>query len=295
MDFLKQLMEKSIAPILLLAVLLVAMNIGIEQLTDADVNAAAILTVRSGFNLAAGLGIALLRQQSIVPQAPRLQAGAFIMLGLSLLLVFTAYEYISAGSVSTLQRLDIPLLALAGMYGRQLNLKQAGLATGALALVGALLLLNQTTDEDPLGYMLVLGGVAVISMNTLVQKKLAMKENIETIIVIASLSSLCWGALRCWQTGVGFDNLTAAHVLTIFVLSVINLVIFYLVNTMYKKHAPEMVRYPYLLAAFLTMMAEMVVEHKVFNGLLIGGNIAILLVITLLVHAGEYKSDGTEH
>lgn len=271
--------------IALLVALLVAMNIGIEELTDQGITGAEILLVRSICNLVAAIFIAAYSTTSILPKQPKLQAGAFICLGLSLLLIFTAYQYISAGSVSTLQRLDIPLLVLISAFGGQSKLSQTLLALLAFALVAALLLLNKTTDEDPIGYFIVLSAVVILCINTLLQKKIAITENIQTIILISSLSSVFWGGVRCWQTHSTFANIQLDSLLAIVGLSIINLIIFYLVNDLYKKKRPEVVRYPYLLAAFLTMITEMIVEHKMFNPILIIGNISILIVLTLLVRS----------
>ena len=269
----------------LLVALLVAMNIGIEELTDNGISGAEILLLRSICNLVAAIFIAGYSWKSIIPKQPKLQVGAFICLGLSLLLIFTAYQYISAGSVSTLQRLDIPLLVIIAAFSNQSKLSQTLLALFAFALVATLLILNKTTDEVPIGYFIVLSAVVILCINTLLQKKIAITENIQTIILISSLSSVFWGGIRCWQTHSTFANIQLDSLLIIVGLSFINLIIFYIVNDLYKKKSPEVVRYPYLLAAFMTMMTEMIVEHKIFNPILIVGNISILIVLTLLVRS----------
>lgn len=269
----------------LLVALLVAMNIGIEELTDKGITGAEILLLRSICNLIAAILIAAYSRKSVLPKQPKLQVGAFICLGLSLLLIFTAYQYISAGSVSTLQRLDIPLLVLFATFGGQSKVSQTVLAVLAFVLVAALLILNKTTDEDPVGYFIVLSAVVILCVNTLLQKKIAVTENIQTIILISSLSSVFWSCIRCWQSHSTFANIHFDSLLVIVGLSIINLIIFYIVNDLYKKKSPEVVRYPYLLAAFLTMITEMIVEHKIFNPILIIGNISILIVLTLLVRS----------
>lgn len=267
----------------MLVALLVAMNIGIEQLTDKTITGAEILFVRSVFNLIAATFIIILCKGSIIPTDPGLQVGAFICLGLSLLLIFTAYQYISAGSVSTLQRLDIPLLVLIAAFSNKLKLSQILLALLAFIIVAVLIVANKTTDEDPIGYFIVLSAVVLLSINTVLQKKIAVSENIQTIIFISSLSSAFWGGISCWQSNASFVNIHLDDLLIIVGLSVINLFIFFLVNDIYKKKSPEVVRYPYLLAAFLTMIIEMIIEHKVFNSILIIGNFSIIFVLTLLL------------
>lgn len=270
--------------IFILAVLLVTMNLGIEKLTDENVTGAEILLIRAVFNLLMVLSIAFLFKKSVVPSKPGLQFGAFVCLGSSLLLVFTAYQYISAGSVSSLQRLDIPLLVLAAFFSRKFSKSQFALSLTALGLVILLIIVNEKTDENPFGYFLVISGVIVICFNTLLQKKIAAVEKIETIMVVTSLSSIFWGAIRCWQAGASFESIKFPQIILIFGLSVINFIIFYIVNDLYKKQSPEFIRYPFLLAAFLTMGMEMMIEWKIFSPILITGNIAILIIMTLIVN-----------
>ena len=138
--------------LVLLIVLLIIMNISIEELTDQKMTGAEILFIRSICNLLLAFIIAFYNKKSIIPKQPKLQLGAFICIGLSLLLVFTAYEYISAGSVSTLQRLDIPLLALIGVFISKSYSKQILLSLLAFAFVAILIVFNKTTDENPLLY-----------------------------------------------------------------------------------------------------------------------------------------------
>ncbi|MBK9794340.1 MAG: hypothetical protein IPP60_14905 [Sphingobacteriales bacterium] len=195
--------------------------------------------LRSICNLIAAIFIAANSRKSIIPKQPKLQFGAFICLGLSLLLIFTAYQYISAGSVSTLQRLDIPLLVIIAAFGSQSKLSQTLLAFFAFALVASLLILNKTTDEDPIGYFIVLSAVVILCINTLLQKKIAVTENIQTIILISSLSSVFWGGIRCWQTHSTFANIQLDSLLLIVGLSFANLLIFYIVNDLYKRKVPS--------------------------------------------------------
>ena len=267
----------------ILVALLVAMNISIEELTNTGITGAEILLIRSVFNLLGAFIIAGITRESIIPRKPKLQIGAFICMGLSLLLIFTAFQYISAGSVSTLQRLDIPLLVLIAAFSRKSSRLQILLALLSFVLVAVLLLLNKATDQKPIGYFIILSAVIIICISTLLQKKISVTENIPTIIFISSMSSVFWGGIRCWQTHSTFSHIHLGGLSVIFGLNLINLIIFYMITDLYRRHRPEVVRYPYLLAAFMTMITEMIVAHKLFSPILIIGNTAILLAITLLV------------
>lgn len=273
--------------IAILVVLLVALNIGIEQLTNQKITGAEVLVIRSLCNLLSVFVIAFFSKKSIIPKQPKLQIGIFLCLGLSLLLFYTAYQYISAGSVSTLQRLDIPLLVLTAAFSKKSTLAQMLTALLAFILVAALLVMNKATSENPIGYLIVLSGVGILCINTLLQKRIAILENIQTIIFISSLSSVFWGAVRCYQFHSTFSNVHLFSFFVIVGLSLINLAIFYIVNILYKKHQPEIVRYPYLLAAFLTMVTEMIIAHKLFSPILIIGNTSILIVLSFLVRSRQ--------
>lgn len=269
--------------LLVLVVLLIAMNIGIKKMTDQGITGAEILFVRAMCNLVLAFVVAVITKQHIIPTQPKLQMGTFICLGFSLLLIFSAYQYISAGSVNTLQRLDIPLLSLIALANHNFLTKQFLLSLLVFVLVVILLVYNKTTGENMVGYFLVLVGVIFTVIYTLLQKKIAAKENIVAIMFVVSLSSIFWGGLRCWQAHSTFQKISFGVLLTIFELAIINLAIFYLVNELYKERSPEYVRYPYLVAAFGTMTIEMLIKGKLENLLVIIGNLAILIVLTLLV------------
>lgn len=288
------------AAFVLVVLLNIAMSIGIEQLTDRGVKGAEALLIRSSVNFLLALAVAAIGRQSLLPAQPRLQMGVFLSLGLSLLLTFTAYEHISAGSVNALQRLDIPLLAVVAVVSHSRSRRKPFLSSVpgsgfdqrtvsfwlsvlAFVLVAVLLLFNQTTDEEPAGYFLMLAAVGALVITTLLRQKTARSENIATIMLIASLSSMFWGGIRCWQIHASFAGVSPAVLCFIVVLALINFVMFFLVNEFHKKYPPEFVRYPYLIAAFGTMIAEMITEHKLFSPLLIGCNMALLLVAYLLV------------
>lgn len=240
--------------------MLIVLSIGIEQLTNLKITGAEILFIRAIFNLLVAFGIAFFTKQSIIPQKVKLQIGTFICMGLGLLLNFSAFQFISASSVSTLQRLDIPLLCLFAMFSFKFSIKQFLLCVLVFSVVGSIIFLNQTTKENPIGYLLILSSVLVLSINTILQKKIAVSENLVAIMFVVSLSSVFWGGIRCIQTNATFEQIHLGSLLAIFALAVINVFIFYIINDLYKKHQPEFVRYPYLLAAFGTMIVEMIIN-----------------------------------
>ena len=259
------------------------MNLGIEMLTSKSMTGAELLLLRAVFNLGLAFGFAHITKEHIVPQKPKLQLATFLCFGLGLLLNFSAYQYISAGSVSILQRLDIPLLVLVSLFSVRFSWGRFSLSVLAFLVVFLLAFYTQKSGENPLGYFLILGSVVILSINTLIQKQIAQKENLSTIMLVVSLSSVFWGGIRCWQSDVGFQHLNLEIIVAVLGLAVINLAIFYLVNQLYKKHSPEFVRYPYLISAFGTMVVEMLIKQQWESPVIIFGNMLILILLTLLV------------
>lgn len=274
-----------------LILFLICLNIGIEQLTNLKISGAEILFIRAIFNLLVAFGIAYFTKKNIIPKKVKLQLGTFLCIGLGLLLNFSAFQFISASSVSTLQRLDIPLLCLFAMFRFKFSIQQFLLCILVFTVVGCLIFINQTTKENPIGYLLILSSVVVLSINTILQKKIAISENLPTIMVIVSLSSVFWGGIRCLQTNSTFENIHLSSLIAIFGLAIINVFIFYIVNDLYKKYHPEFVRYPYLLSAFGTMIVEMLINQKLLNKYLIIGNIIILILLTILVYLRQDKNE----
>lgn len=215
MNNLQSRLTKDIWLITILVALLVALNIGIEQLTNQKITGAEVLLIRSLANLIVVFFIAAYTKKSIIPKQPKMQIGVFLCLGLSLLLFYTAYQYISAGSVSTLQRLDIPVLVLAATSSRKITWPQILLAAFAFILVAVLLILNKAKSESPLGYIIVLTGVCILCVNTVLQKKIATLENIQTIIFISSISSFFWAGVRCYQIHATFSHVHLSNLCVI--------------------------------------------------------------------------------
>ena len=276
--------------IVVLIVLLVIMNISIEEITDLNVTGAEILLIRSFCNLIFAFILAGVSKQNIFPKKLKLQIVAFFCIGLSLLLVFTSYQYISAASVNTIQRLDIPLLTFLTLFSGKFSLKRFLLSLLTVSIIIALIFANKSTDENPIGYFLVIIAVIVTSIYTILQKRISIVENIASIMFVVSLSSVFWSSIRCLQTHTTFVNVSNFILASIIGLSIINFIIFYILNDLYKYHSSEFVRYPYLIAAFVIMLTEMIVEHKIFSPVLIIGNTTIIITLTILVRSRQNKS-----
>lgn len=266
-----------------LVVFLILMNIGIEELTDKKIKGSTVLFIRGIFNLSFAILIAIFNGNHIIPKHPKLQLGSFMTKGLSLLLIFSSYQYISAGSVNTLNRLEIPIITLFSLPIRKQPFSAFSLSILSFLIVGGLIFFNENIDEDPYGYALVLMGVVLISAYTLIQKKVASLENIEVIMIVSSISSIFWSGI----TGINYSEILgvfrSTDIILILILALINLSIFYIINDVYKKHPVNYVRFPYLIAALGTMCLEMIVEQKIFSPILIIGNISILITLTILI------------
>ncbi len=284
------MLPKAKVLIVILVVLLVSMNIFVEHLTNLHITGAEVLGVRSLFSLIFIAAYSFFKEKSLVPRELKLQTNSFFFSGLSLLLIMTGFEYISAGSVSTMQRMDIPLLIVIAAFTSKVTKTQLFLSLVTFAIIVALILLSNKTDESPVGYLIVFTGVVCVCINALLQKKISRKEEVQIIIAITSLSSLTWSLFRCYQKHTSFENIQSEQYLLLAMLGAFNVGIIFIMTQLYKLYKPDFVRYPFLLCTFLTMIVEMIVAHKLFSPIVLIGNTALLIIVTYLVKTRLEKS-----
>ena len=78
-------------------------------------------------------------------------------------------------------------------------------------------------------------------------------------------------------------EMNPVYIIEIIILSLLNLTLNYALIHLFKRHSAEAVRFPYIIAAVLTMVLEMVIEQKFFSWILIATNLALLSLMALLV------------
>jgi len=200
-----------------------------------------------------------------------------------MLLILTGFQYISGGSVTTIQRMDIPLLILYSAITSHVRKTQLFLAVLTFVIILTLVIVHKRTNERPIGYALVLLSVICICMNALLQKNISTKERVEIIIINASLSSLLWSLTWCLYRNAWFENVGTIQCLILAMFGFFEIIIVCILVQLYKIYSPDFVRYPFLLSAIFTMIAEMVIVHKHFSPIVIVGNSLLVVIVTYLI------------
>jgi hypothetical protein len=270
-------------------ILLVIMSLSIKSVTSEGIAGQWVLFLRSAMNLVIAFAIVIARKSDIRPVKPVLQGWSFLLFGLSLLLVFSAYEHLSAGTVTTLQRLDIPTIVILGAMTGTVVRKEIGLALTTFLVVAINLWLSGNTQGEPIGYILMLGAVMTVAISTLIQKRIAVSEQVETVMVFSCLSSLIWSGGSVFAMGITYVVPTGAQLSLIGFLALVNTALFYLVYRLYRAHTPEFVRYIYLWAAMATVITEIVIGLSPFQPIVVGGNLVIIVLLGFLIRSREAR------
>ena len=114
-------------------------------------------------------------------------------------------------------------------------------------------------------------------------------ESMEIIILVGSLSGLIWSSVWMNYKGISVLEMKSVYIFEIIALSIMNLTLNYVLIHLFRRHSAEAVRFPYIIAAVLTMVLEMVIEQKFFSWILISTNLVLLSLIALLVWKRDQK------
>ena len=283
MNILKVDNIKSIYLFVLLVLLITGIQLFVEELTEIGLLGTQILFWLSCFNITYVITKNLITKATFLPNDPKGQFYRFLFVGLSMICLFSSFEFISAASFSTLSRIDIPIIVLITAISIKQSKRKIYLSLFVLLVVAFILYESNEVDEDFLGYMLVIFGVFGNVLNTLLKKRMSTTESLELIILVGSASALVWCSGWMTYKGVSPFTIKAIYIFEIIALSVMNLMLNYLLIYLFRRHSAEAVRFPYLIAAVLTMILEMVIEQKFFSWILISTNLVLLGLIAMLV------------
>jgi drug/metabolite transporter (DMT)-like permease len=262
-------------------VLMVALhNNALEYLAEDGYSALVILFCRGVAQLAISSIVGRSIGYSLWPSNWRTQSVRMLNNGVAIYLGIVSYQYLSATTVSLLQRLDIPLLILLGQAtGRQAPDRRSWLCWIAVGLVFLFALDAETLDENALGFLTGVSSILLLSLNFLLIKRSVGEENLFVFINVSSLSCILIGAAATFftdQKGVHFHTIDYELMAGTGALQfLINLCLL----ALYQQLPAERAQFPAVLGAVATMLLEMWVEQKLFGVVHIGG----ILLITALV------------
>lgn len=289
MNILKVDNIKSIYLFVLLVLLITGIQLFVEELTEIGLLGTQILFWLSCFNIVFVVAKNLISKSTFLPNDPKWQFFRFLFVGVSMICLFSSFEFISAASFSTLSRIDIPIIILITAISIKQSKKKIYLSVFVLFVVAFILYESQEVDEDFLGYMLVIFGVLGNVLNTLLKKRMSTTESLELIILVGSSSALVWCFGWMQYKGVSPFEIKQIYIFEIIALSIMNLILNYVLIHLFKRHSAEAVRFPYIIAAVLTMVLEMIIEQKFFSWILISTNLVLLSLIALIVWKRDQK------
>ena len=267
----------------LLIIVLVAVNNNCyEYLTNNQLKAPQILFYRGVFTLILTIIYAHYRNQALMPKEIAAQSVRFITTGGSLLLILFSYNYLSAGTVSLLQRLDIPVLIFFSIFiTKRMQKMQTILSILVIAIVLFLAIDPQLIDEDRNGFLLVFCGIAMVAIGYMTVHRGSNRESVPSLINVASVSSIFFGALLMIFYGHTL-KVSLINMLLLILSSVINIMLFYLTIERYKVYTPEKALLPFVWAILSTAVIEMLLERSLYSLKEIFVTVGLTLLITII-------------
>lgn len=247
-------------------ILFVAINNNtIEILTDKQYETSTIMIYRGFFSLSLFLLFSLFTKNKLRPKKLKPQLFRLLIDGLSIWLLYTSYKYLSAGTVALFQRMDIPILIIISVVaGQQKSSLQFYLSIWAAAILAFFIADAKLLDEDPIGFAFALSSVFLLSTTYFLVQKQTKTENRYSLGFIYSLGMILWGFL--FSLIKGTDIRINISDLWIFVTGgLLQFLLVYLALFLFNSYSAEKARLPFILGAFATLLAEMIIEQKLFT------------------------------
>jgi drug/metabolite transporter (DMT)-like permease len=276
-------------------ILLVAVNNNcFEFLTNHNIKASQTLFYRGVFTLIFCSVIALIKKDRVFPVKIKEQSIRFITTGGSLLLVLMSYAFLSAGTVSLLQRLDIPFLIFVSLaLKKKKRTYQIVLSVITILSILSLTINPEIIDEDLSGFILVFGSVLMTAIGYFTVHKGSNSESVPALINVSAISSIFFGLVITI-----FNSNNFAFPLIDFLLialsALINVLLFYLAVRLYRMYEPEKALLPFVWAIITTSIIEMIIERKMYSNQDIMITVGLTTLITLICLGGQKLSRNNE-
>jgi hypothetical protein len=269
-------------------------NISIEELTELGIKGHVILIGRSIICLTISVLLAYYKRGNIVPQKLKTQYVRLALSGCGLLLITQSYQFLSATSVAAFQRLDIAFIVFISIIiGRYKFFDKILFVIANALTVACIITLSGSIDEQPAGYFLALSGVLLISISNFFVQKTALQENFYIFVNTACISCIIVGI--CFGLYKGFEIMfSVRQIIGLFLSGLSMFGLYFCLMEFYKQFTIEKAQYPSVVAAFLVLFVEMIVEQKWFSPLFILLNILLLVIITLTIKQKVMPVDNQE-
>ena len=258
-------------------VIIVSVNSNVtEYLSGQDYPAPLMLVFYGTISLILNCAVGIFRKEDIFPKKWKLQILRLLNNGFSMLLIYISYKYLSAGSVSLIQRTDIPFVIILSFFmGNKKNNLQFWLSLWVFFTIIFMVLDARLINEEPGGFGFAFAGVAMISVGYLIIQKTVAIETVYSLSNINSLGMILIGTITMFIKDYSWHINTAD--IWIFCLGGLMIFTIYIVAIpLYRWYPPERARFPYILGTIGTALIEMIVERKMYPV----SQIALLLLIS---------------
>jgi len=276
-------------------ILLVAVNNNcFEFLSNHNIKASQTLFYRGVFTLIFCSVIAFIKKERIFPVKIKEQSIRFITTGGSLLLVLMSYVFLSAGTVSLLQRLDIPFLIFVSLtLKKKKKAYQIILSVLTILSILSLTINPEIINEDLNGFILVFGSVLMTAIGYFTVHKGSNSESVPALINVSAISSIFFGLVITIFSSNNFV-FPLIDFIAIALSALINVLLFYLAVRLYKMYEPERALLPFVWAIITTSIIEMIIERKMYNRQDIIITVGLTTLITLICLGGQKLNGNNE-
>lgn len=229
--------------------------------------------------------IAKYKGLNALPKRWNLQGYRLINAGLILFLVFQSYKYLSATTVSLMQRLDIPFLIILSCFLKdrksvvQIVLSVLAILSTCYFISSSLLTEEQEVKNhiNIIGFLLSGGSALLLAFSYILLKKTSTIDNAFVITNITCISTTVFGLVATLVNGYNW-TIHLNDIWLFLLASGILVGSYYYSMKLYKQFTAEIAQLPSVLAVILTMGIEMIIKNKWFNPIEI---IAITFLVIL--------------
>jgi len=261
-------------------VLIVAISSNVtEYLTGQDYPTALILLFTGTFTLILNCIVGGYQKQSLFPKQWNYQIVRLLNNGISLFLIFKSYQYLTAGSVSLVQRTDIPfVIIISFLIGEKRSSMQFWLSLWTILMIVFLIIDARMLNEEPFGFILAFTGVTLVSASYIIVKRTVNTETVYSLSNITCLGMMLVGSVIMLIKG--YSWYIAPQHIWIFCLGGTMMFLIYVVAVrLYVWYKPERARFPFILGAMLTAVIEMIIERKWYSV----SQIALIILISGMI------------
>lgn len=251
--------------VIFLIILIALNNNSIELLADKEYSTATIMVYRSIVSVFLFALTLFYKGDKIQVNNKRLLLTRSFLDGFGILLLVTSFKYLAAGSVSLIQRMDIPVLIIISVFRRESKSSlQFYLSLWAIVLLSFFVAESKLLDEDTVGYAFAAPAVLLAAVTYYLVKKHTSQERREVLGFFYSLSLFVWGIIAALFT----ESSLQIHLSDIWIFAAGGAFQFMVVSIslyLFERYPSERARFPFVLAIIGTMVIEMIIEKKLFS------------------------------